>query len=644
MTTFHPRALGQILLAQGVVSSELLEAALVEQRQTRERIGIVLARHGIDAESVARALATQLRLDYCEPPIRSDPAALALVESRLAERLRLVPVSADERRVRIAMADPLDVEAIDDVQFQTGRRVEPMVASIRTVELGLTAYQSGEVDAIVDRIDRKPRVGEPPESADIAALRRASEAAPIVALVDLVLKRAIRAGASDIHIEPAGDSLRVRVRTDGVLRPLMDLPSQAARAFTSRVKIMADMDISVRRRPQDGRAVVRVEDRAVGMRVSTLPSQNGEKTVLRILDSASFERGLDELGFDGRLYNRFLELLAASHGVILVTGPTGSGKTTTLYAALARLDRETRNIITLEDPIEYRLAGLTQVQVHRRAGLGFAAALRAVLRQDPDVIMVGELRDRETAETAMAAAMTGHLVLSTVHTNDAPSAATRLIDMGTQPYLIAAGLIGVLAQRLVRRLCPGCADERVAPAAELAALGLPARDRTVAAARGCHACAGTGYSGRIAILELMIVNAAVRERLARGAPAEVVREAATAGGTESLARDAWRRVRQRLTTIEEVRPLLGLLARDGANCSRCGAPLRSTFRACPSCGAILRRSCECGALIEASWKFCPECASSRSPRESVGSRQSGSGTADGIDSRSAGAVTRQADA
>jgi type IV pilus assembly protein PilB len=562
MNSTAPRVLGQLLLAGGAIDAPTLDAALAEQRRTRERLGQVLVRLGVDPERVAKGLAAQLRLEYAEPPIRSEDGALRLVAPKLAERLRIVPVTANERRVRVAMADPLDGQAIDDIQFQTGRRVEPLVASARSIEIALAAYQPDVVESIVGRIG-EARAGRLAQQAEVAALRRASEAAPIVSLVELVLTRAVKAGASDVHIEPAGDSLRIRIRVDGVLRELMVLPVHAAGAFASRIKVMADMDIAVKRRPQDGRAVVCVDGRELGLRISTLPAHGGEKTVVRVLDPSNAGRGLEELGFEGETLERFGGLLGASHGVILVTGPTGSGKTTTLYSALGRLDRATKNIVTLEDPIEYRLPGLTQVQVHRRAGLGFAAALRAVLRQDPDVIMVGELRDRETAETAMAAAMTGHLVLSTVHTNDAPSAATRLIDMGAPAWLIAAGLVGVLAQRLVRRLCPHCRTSCLADRTETTMLGLPTAASPIFGPEGCHRCDGSGYAGRVGIHELLVVDGAIRKRLVRNASTESIRDAARTAGMRNLAQAAWARVLAGDTSIEEVRPILGLLARDG---------------------------------------------------------------------------------
>jgi type II secretory ATPase GspE/PulE/Tfp pilus assembly ATPase PilB-like protein len=606
------RVIGQLLLGSGAVTPEELESALNEQRRTRERLGEILVRRGTAAESVARALAVQLRLPFVEAPLEPRPDALSLVDAGLAARLRVVPLDANERSLRVAMADPLDARAIDDLQFQTGRRVEPVVAAPVAVDAALAAYHAGAVETILGRLRKRAAEPKKPdvEPAEVIALRRASEAPPIVALVDLVLARAAKARASDIHIEAAGQKMRVRARVDGVLRELLELPVHTAGALASRIKVMADMDISVKRRPQDGRATVRVDGRDLALRVSTLPALGGEKTVIRILDSSAAGPDLDGLGFDVDTRSRFNRLLGRSHGVILVTGPTGSGKTTTLYAALRRIDRESMNVVTLEDPIEYHLDGLTQVQVQRKAGLGFATALRAVLRQDPDVIMVGELRDRETVEIAMAAAMTGHLVLSTLHTNDAPSAATRLMEMGAPAYLISAGLIGVLAQRLARRLCEHCATRRPARPDELRAIGQPSRPTLLFDANSCRKCDGTGYRGRIGVFELLVVDPRVRELLLRRASTGAIREVARARGMRTLAQDAWSKVRAGWTTLAEVRPLLSLLADEAPACASCGAAIRAAFRACPSCGASLRRACACGAGLEAGWRFCPRCGES----------------------------------
>ena len=605
------RRLGRVLVEAGAVGGAELDAALAEQRATGERLGAVLIRRGLDPERVARALASQLRLDYVAPPLRLDEAALGIVGPDFARTRGVLPLGADERRLRVAVADPLDGGLLDALRFRSGRRVDVAVTTRNAIEAAFAAQAARNVEAILTRLPR-PRGTGPAEDSrpiDVTALRRALEAAPIVALVDHVLEQAVEAGASDVHVEPAGERLGVRIRVDGLLRELLELPPHAGAALASRLKVMAALDISVKRRPQDGRAAVRLGAREYSLRVSTLPSVTGEKVVVRILDPANAERSLGELGMGDDGARAFRSLLDQAHGVILVTGPTGSGKTTTLYAALRRLDRAARNIVTLEDPVEYRLSGLTQVQVHRRAGLGFAVALRSVLRQDPDVIMVGELRDRETAETAMAAALTGHLVLSTLHTNDAPSAVTRLVDMGAPPWLVSAGLIGVLAQRLARRLCPHCASTRPAEPAELAGLGLPQVETRVPRAHGCSRCNGSGYAGRIGVFELMSVDGQIRERITGKPGADGIREAAIAAGMVPLARDAWEKVRAGETTIEEVRPLLRLLAREAPLCPRCGAPGRAAFRACPACGFGLRAACSCGAGLDPGWKWCARCGS-----------------------------------
>jgi len=621
-TTAGPpsRLLGRLLVAAGAVRETELAAALEEQRATRERLGEILVRRGVDPEQIARALAAQLRLPYAPPPLRVEPAALERVDRALALRHRIVPLSLSERALRIATAEPLDPAAPDDLRFQTGLRIEPAVATPAAIDEALaSAYGAVVVQALLDRLPAHARRADPAEtpgdsaaeSPELRALRRASEAPPIVALVDLILQRAAAARASDIHIEPAGERLRVRVRVDGVLREILDLPAHVSAAVVSRLKITAGLDIAVKRRPQDGRTTVTVEGRHLALRVSTLPAQGGEKVVLRILDPDNAGRPLDDVGLDPVELQRFTGLLGRGHGVILATGPTGSGKTTTLYAALAAIDRERRNVITLEDPVEYRLPGLTQVQVHRRAGLTFAAALRAVLRQDPDVIMVGELRDRETVEVAMAAALTGHLVLSTLHANDAPGAVARLGEMGAAHYLIAGGLIGVLAQRLARRLCSHCKVERVASPDELAGLGLPPGTPRLFEARGCNRCDGTGFRGRIGIFELLVVDSRIRQLILRQASADRIRDAARAAEMRTLGQDAWAKVRAGLTTLDEVRPLLALLADEAPACPHCGTGVRTDFSACPGCGHILRPRCPCGARLEEGWRCCPACGEPR---------------------------------
>jgi type IV pilus assembly protein PilB len=525
----NSRVIGQLLLASRQISEAQLANALRLQRTTRERLGDILIKDGLPPRCVAQALAQQLRLTYIEPPLQPDAAAIQLVDRATAVRLRVIPLSVKDRLLRVAMVDPLDVAAMDDLQFRTGKRVEPVVADPNAIESALSWYETGTLAAILGRIPVRSQSVENDEE-----LRKASEAPPVVAVVDHILNTAVRVGASDIHIEPCSDHVAVRGRVDGSLRELLTLPLHTSAAIVSRVKVMAALDISIKRRPQDGRTSIRVPGREISARVSTLPANGGEKVVLRLLDGAQHFASLDDLGVEHEALVQLRRMLTHPHGVILVTGPTGSGKSTTLYAALCELDRRSRNIITLEDPVEYKLAGITQVQVDRRAGMSFPRVLRAVLRQDPDVIMVGEMRDRETVDVALAAAMTGHLVLSTLHTNDAPSAVTRLFDMGAQPYLVAASLVGVVAQRLVRRVCPDCAGN------------------------GCGECAGIGYKGRVGVYEVMPVGPEIRAMISKRASVDVIRNSASANGMTSLGKDARRKVELGLTTATEAAPLLVL--------------------------------------------------------------------------------------
>ncbi|MGQ0813747.1 MAG: GspE/PulE family protein [Gemmatimonadota bacterium] len=534
------RVLGQLLLADGGITGDQLSAALVEQQSTRERLGEILARAGTDPEVIARSLARQLKLPFAPAPLKPEREALALVERPVAARLRIVPLCIREKAVRIAMADPLDITAIDDLQFRTGRRIEPSVATPNAVQQALAAYDTSDVAALLARIPATPGTSQSDDE-----LRKVSEAPPVVALLDYILMRATLSRASDVHIEPLADRLLVRARVDGVLRELATLPLHVTAALASRIKVVANLDISIRRKPQDGRCAFRCEGSEIAARVSTLPCHHGEKLVLRLLADAGDTAALDTIGMAASMLERFRIMLKRTHGVLLVTGPTGSGKTSTLYAALSEMDARGKNIVTLEDPIERRLDGVTQVQVNRRGGTTFSRALRAVLRQDPDIILIGELRDRETVETALAAALTGHLVLSTLHTNDAASAPTRLIEMGAAPYLICGALIGVLAQRLARRLCPHCKRPVVT-----------AGERVYEAGK-CNRCEGAGYRGRIGIFELLAMDARIRELVMKRAPAESVRAAAGAAHG-LLAADAWAKVLAGHTSACEVAPILAL--------------------------------------------------------------------------------------
>jgi type IV pilus assembly protein PilB len=612
--------LGRVLVQGNTVSEAEVQAALEEQRDSRERLGMILIRRGVDPEVVARGLAQQLRLEYATPPLRPAAEALALVPRALALRLGLIPLQITARGVKVAMVDPLDASAIDDLQFRTGRRAEPVVATAAAVENALVAAYGDEAARhVISRL--RPATVESSDAVDPRTgedlLRHASEAPPIVAAVSLLLERAVSVGASDVHIEPGSGGVIARARVDGVLRPILELPASSAAAVTSRIKIMAGMDIAVKRRPQDGRTAATAAGRRVELRVSTLPAADGEKIVIRLLDGGDRRPSLAMLGLGGTL-GRALELaLDREHGLFLVTGPTGSGKTTTLYAVLESRDRIGRNVLTLEDPVESRLPGLTQVQVQPRAGLTFAAALRSVLRQDPDVIMVGEMRDKETAEIGLAAALTGHLVLSTLHTIDAPGAVSRLVEMGAPRYLVAGGLVGVLAQRLVRRLCPDCRTVVPAGYHDLGRLGLPAPTHMPRAV-GCDQCGGTGYRGRVGIFELLRVDAGIRELILEGASTDAIREAATAAGMVSLPLDAWSKVEAGMTTLDEVRPFLTFLAEAAATCRSCRSPLGRGYCYCPLCGGDVARRCACGEAVGPHWRFCGSCGARLSAVEGVG--------------------------
>jgi len=483
------------------------------------------------------------------------------------------------------MADPLDLFLLDDVQFQSGRRVEPVVSSTSAVLDGIDRCYGQAVGRLLE-----PSAEEPSsEHAEKDPAIRAAGAAPVVKLVDGLLREAVREGASDIHIEERGGKLVTRFRLDGILRTVLTLQAESQEPVISRLKIMAGMDISVKRKPQDGGMALRQGGRELNLRVSSLPVRSGEKVVVRILDPDKAPRSLDALGLSGHDLVRLRKLLMASQGVILAAGPTGSGKSSTLFAALVELDREGRNLVTLEDPVEYRLLGANQVQVNPKAGLTFPAALRSVLRQDPDIIMVGEVRDRETAEIAMAAAVTGHLVLSTIHTVDAPGAITRLLNMGVPPYLLAGGLAGVVAQRLVRRLCRKCLGRR---------------------GESCSHCPD-GYRGRTGVFQLLTMSDAIREGVAQGASLATLRRLAVEEGMGSLREDALRKISEGVTSPHEAGRILQGELGSALPCPQCRRDVPAGSRGCPWCGAPRALYCSCGEEVKPGWRFCRACRRKR---------------------------------
>jgi general secretion pathway protein E len=551
-----PRLLGEILVREGLTTPDAIERALARQRTTGERFGEALVALGaVSAEDVLRALAIQQDLPFMS---RDElPSALPVLKNLSAKYLRtyaVCPVSVEGGQLTVATADPLNPVVVDDLRQSTGLAVKLVVsppdAIAEAIDRTYDGANASALQRIVEGIDDE---GGPDGDEDVNHLRDMAFEAPVVRLVNLLVENAITQEASDIHIEPFEDTLRIRYRVDGILYDQEAPPRRLQAAVTSRIKIMAEMNIAERRLPQDGRIRVNLHGTRVDIRVSTMPTVHGESIVMRLLQRASVFHPLEKLGFPAATLRRFESLIKRPHGILLVTGPTGSGKTTTLYAALDKINSPERKIITVEDPVEYQLKGVNQIAVKPKIGLTFATGLRHIVRQDPDVILVGEIRDLETAEIAIQASLTGHLVFSTLHTNDAPGAVTRLQDMGVEPYLVASVLEGVLAQRLVRRICAACRVPDTPSAADLESLGVSAPAGTALfRGKGCDECRGTGYRGRSGIYELFPITEDARSLILRRTPSRDIRRYAVEQGMLTLRMDGWTRAREGVTTGEEV--------------------------------------------------------------------------------------------
>ncbi len=545
--------IGSVLVESGLVSAGDLQRARELQAETGEPLTRVLVTEGMVAETVlVQALGRHIGVDFISlADTVVDPAAAALIPESLARRYGVIPVRFEDDALIVAMVDPGNVLVVDDVRAITGRRVVPRIATRADVEDAIR--RQGRFDESVSSLADMVGLDEPLVE-DLSRVQAAVEEAPIVKLVNTLITRAVNERASDLHIEPGERDLRVRFRIDGVLHEIMTTPRSVSGAVVSRLKIMADLDIAERRVPQDGRVTIRVSGRPIDLRVATLPSIYGEKVVLRILDKDDAMLKLPELGFMPHALSRFETSYSKPYGAILVTGPTGSGKTTTLYSALQVLNRPSVNIITVEDPVEYRLPGITQVQVNRKAGLQFATVLKSILRSDPDIVLIGEVRDSETAKIATEAALTGHLVLTTLHTNDAASSVGRLIDMGVEPYLVASALDSVLAQRLARRLCERCKEPRTAAPEVVRQMGYDPGEGevTLYAAVGCQACSETGYRGRLAINEVMLVSEEIQHMAVERRPSDEIKRVAVEQGMRTLRQDGMEKARLGMTTLEEV--------------------------------------------------------------------------------------------
>ncbi len=556
-TSGRRRRIGELLVDAGVIDDEQLREAL-SLSPPGERLGQTLIRLSmVDELEVAHALANQLGIEVADlTGLTAQPLAIDRVPARLAERHQLVPIALEDGVLTIAMADPADVVALDDVRVVAGvRGVRRLAAPASDVDRARQrAYRADRQQDVIE--DATP--GE--DEGDDDDTGEESDAQPVVRLVTSLIAEAVASRASDIHVEPNAEGVRVRLRVDGQLIESMELPRALGRQVTSRLKILAALDIAERRLPQDGRATAKVDGRSVDLRVSTMPTLYGETLVLRVLPQGSELVSLAELGLSERTSTPLTDALQRPQGLVLVTGPTGSGKTTTLYAGLAEVADPTRNVLTLEDPVEVQLPGVNQTQIEPRIGLTFARGLRHVLRQDPDVVLVGEIRDRETAQLAVEASFTGHLVLATLHTNNAPSAVARLVDLGADPFLIASSLLLVLAQRLARRVCRSCATAEEPPTELLERLGTPPGGHEAATrpefrrGNGCRSCDGSGTMGRIALTELLTVSPEMRELVVERAAERHLKDQALRDGLVSLREDAAARAwRGEITAEEAVR-------------------------------------------------------------------------------------------
>ncbi len=631
MSSQHKR-LGEMLLEAKLLAPEHLEAAIAEQKKSGQMLGAVLLRMGLLKESDLMALLQhQLGLPLVDLESATvDDLALAKVKEDMARKYLALPIEIEGRKTLVvAMADPLNVAALEDLRFHAGMFIKPLLASPTQILEAIERYYhlDTSMNEVVKSIIQSENevvvnaVAEKDERQAIDELMREAEGRPIVRLANWLLHRAVEEGASDIHIEPNNNELVVRLRVDGLLREEQRLPKWTQGAIVSRLKVLSNMDIAEKRMPQDGRLVAEIGGHRIDMRVSTLPVTGGEKVVMRVVDSKRNTVEIANLGMSERDLRRVRTFLDRPQGILLVTGPTGSGKTTLLYSALQAIKDVTRNITTVEDPVEFQMSGLNQVQVDEKAKKTFAVALRAILRQDPDVIMIGEIRDRETAQIAFRASVTGHLVLSTVHTNDAAGAVTRLVDLGLEPFMVASALLGVVSIRLVRVICTRCKEAHEVDASTLNRLGgAVATDGNVTLYRGagCPNCRQSGFSGRTGIFEVLEVDDAMRSHIVRGAAEGEVRKLALLGGMRPIGEDGLEKALRGTTTLEEVTRVVYLAEQGVKLCGSCNTIVSQDFEYCHTCGHFVGEHCSsCQRRVEAQWAFCPKCgnATKRSAAE-----------------------------
>ncbi len=560
------KKLGELLVDAGVISEENCQQILKEQKSRTKKLGELLVEKGLCSEhNIASALSSQLGLPFIDLKITPiEPTAIKIIPEAVAKRHLIVPISVEGKELHIAMLDPFSYEALEDVRFASGYEVKPYIATKSDIIWSIKKHYNlaSSLESVIVGMNSKPTVDiiqevkdEQPDISDVSDLKKQSSKAPIIKMVNMIIVEAVDQRASDIHIDPAKDNLIIRNRVDGTLRQAFALPKWVQAAVVSRIKIMAGIDISEKRLPQDGKISVRINNNVLDLRVSTLPTKAGEKVVIRVLDTQNSLVSIEQLGMEGQNKVNFTSLVSRPQGIILVTGPTGSGKTTTLYSALAAIKSGEKNIITVEDPVEYELEGISQVSVNDKIGLTFASSLRSILRQDPDVVMVGEMRDIETAKIAMQAALTGHLVLSTIHTNSAVATVTRLRDFGIPSYLIASTIIGIIAQRLVRVICPACKKRVSVEKEKLIKLGLSdtgPEELALYSGAGCPKCAGVGYKGRQGIYEILTFTEKIQSLIAANATEAEIRQVALQQGMKPLGQAGLDKIIKGETSVEEL--------------------------------------------------------------------------------------------
>jgi type IV pilus assembly protein PilB len=618
----NKKRLGDFLFDAGLITRDQLQRALNEQKRLGRKLGETLTTlRIISDEALAQGLSTQLGYPFMDLSTTAlEPDIVMAIPETLARKQCAIPVSLENKTLTVAMVDPLDYECLRDLGFASGFRIQPAIATRKDILEAIERYYNlnSSVESIVQETAQQydesvlqiiPEIGS--TVADAQSLEERSRLAPVIRLANLIMTKAIRQRASDIHIEPTSRDFRVRYRIDGLLKEDLRLPKWIHGALISRMKILGNLDIAERRLPQDGSVRVRSDNREIDLRLSTLPTQYGEKMVIRVLDQGRLVVSLDTLGVSPQNLSKIHSLMRRKQGIILVTGPTGSGKTTTLYSMIHAMRNEVTNIVTVENPIEYNLEGVNQVQINTDIGLTFAHCLRSILRQDPNVILIGEIRDLETAEIACRAAMTGHLVLSTVHTNDAPSTITRMVDLGIPRYLVGSLVMGVIAQRLVRGVCPRCKTTMPPPVESLVSLHIPldsVKSVDFYYGKGCSYCNYIGYQGRTGLYEILEMTPRLRELVVAGAAEQDIRSMALASKMTSLGEDGLNKVKEGITTIEELLRVIDVREDLQTFCTHCRRSIHIDFQVCPYCAQSVSHHCSgCGKPLQPEWIICPYC-------------------------------------